>query len=404
MIDQEVIPSHNPEEEYSIGNQQENQRTDFLEISVIAEIIQLIEQIDNKCQGQIGEDIVNERIKQVSYSKILCNVYGKDVTYLIKAYAQLGIAYLDITYYEQAQEHLLKAFKLNENLSDESNLNMKEYQIKILVNLSKCYLENDKENAALQICERSLKMNQTLFGEEHISNADIYYVLAKINTKMKNYETAIENLRKMYNIFEKIYGLESEKIAKLCMEIGQVYDMWNLENDSVEYYRKSYEIWEKIINDDNYEVLFQIAMKLSDLLTKLQKDEEAYHILCETDEKYGEKTTIQPRDRFKYQQTRIQKCKSKNDLNLVLDEYLRLEKFLDEQMENQKTLAKTCVSIGYIYLELGEKQKCLDYLSKAEHIFKVNGDKKYEDDIQQRKIDIQKQPEQSQHDESEFAD
>ena len=66
MIDQEVIPSHNPEEEYSIGNQQENQRTDFLEISVIAEIIQLIEQIDNKCQGQIGEDIVNERIKQVS--------------------------------------------------------------------------------------------------------------------------------------------------------------------------------------------------------------------------------------------------------------------------------------------------------------------------------------------------
>ena len=155
------------EDEHS--NQKVNHRTDFLEISVIAEIIQLIEQIDNKCQGQIGEEIV-----------ILCNVYGKDVTYLIKAYAQLGIAYLDITYYEQAQEHLLRAFKLNEDLSDESNLNMEEYQIKILVNLSKCYLENDKENAALQICERSLKMNQTLFGEEHISNADIYYVLANI--------------------------------------------------------------------------------------------------------------------------------------------------------------------------------------------------------------------------------
>ena len=188
------------------------------------------------------------------------------------------------------------------------------------------------------------------------------------------------------------------------MEIGQVYDMWNLENDSIEYYRKSYEIWEKIINDDNYEVLFQISMKLSDLYSKLKKDEEAYNILCETDAKYEEKTKILPRDRFKYQQMRIQKCKIKNELNLVLEEYLRLEKFLDEQSENQKTLAKTCVSIGYIYLELGEKQKCIDYLSKAEHIFKVNGDKKYEADIQQRKNDILKQPEQSQQEESEFAD
>ena len=90
---------------------------DFLEVSVISEIIQMVEQIDSKCKGQIGEDIVNERIKQLAYSKILCNVYGKDITYLIKAYTNLGIAYLDIEYYEQAQEHLLNAFKLNETLS-----------------------------------------------------------------------------------------------------------------------------------------------------------------------------------------------------------------------------------------------------------------------------------------------
>ena len=75
---------------------------DFLELSVISEIIQIIEQIDYKCKGQKGEEIVHERIKQLAYSKVLCNVYGKDITYLIKAYANLGIAYLDIEYYEQA--------------------------------------------------------------------------------------------------------------------------------------------------------------------------------------------------------------------------------------------------------------------------------------------------------------
>ena len=153
---------------------------DFLEVSVISEIIQIVEQIDSKCKGQIGEDIVNERIKQLAYSKILCNVYGKDITYLIKAYTNLGIAYLDIEYYEQAQEHLLNAFKLNENLSSDDNMSMKEYQIKILINLSKCYLEDSKGrlDIAQQISEKSLSMNKKFFGEDHVSNADIYYILS----------------------------------------------------------------------------------------------------------------------------------------------------------------------------------------------------------------------------------
>ena len=225
--------------------EQQQEENNFLEISVISEILQTIDQIESRCKGQVGEDIVNERIKQVAYAKILCNVYNKDITYLIKAYTQLGIAYYDINYFEQAQEHLLNAFKLNENLSDEDNLNMKEYQIKILINLAKCYLENEKLEAALQISERSLKMNQTLFGENHISNADIYYVLAKINTKMKNYKIAIDNLRNMFEIYEKIYGFDSEKTAKICMEMGQIYELWNNLNDAIEYYNNSYKIWEK---------------------------------------------------------------------------------------------------------------------------------------------------------------
>ena len=381
-----------------------NQTKSFLEVSLVAEIIESIEQIEDACNGKSGEYIVNERIKQVAYAKILCNVYNKDITYLIKSFAYLGIAYLDISYFEQAQEHLLTAFKLNENLSDESNMNMKEFQIKILVNLSKCYYENDKENAALQICERSLKMNQTLFGNDHISNADIYYVIAKIHTKMKNYETAIEYLRKMYSLFESTYGIESEKIAKLSMEIAQIYQMWQLLNDSIEYYRKAYEIWAKIITDNHYEVLFDISIKLSDLYTQLQKDDESYTILCETDEKYSLKTERHIKERCIYQQYRIQKSKAKKDLNLILEEYLQLEKIMEETTENQKTLAKTCISIGYIYLELGAREKCLEYLSKAEHIFKVNGDTKFERDIQQRKIEIQKQQEQSQYEENEFVD
>lgn len=103
----------------------------------------------------------------------------------LKSLNLVRLAYIDINYFEQAQEHLLNAFKLNENVSQDLNVSSKEYQIKILINLAKCYLENNKVSAALSITEKSLKMNQTLFGEEHVSNADIFYVLAKVIFKVK---------------------------------------------------------------------------------------------------------------------------------------------------------------------------------------------------------------------------
>ena len=370
--------------------EQQQEENNFLEISVISEILQTIDQIESRCKGQVGEDIVNERIKQVAYAKILCNVYNKDITYLIKAYTQLGIAYYDINYFEQAQEHLLNAFKLNENLSDEDNLNMKEYQIKILINLAKCYLENEKLEAALQISERSLKMNQTLFGENHISNADIYYVLAKVNTKMKNYKTAIDNLRNMFEIYEKIYGFDSEKTAKICMEMGQIYELWNNLNDAIEYYNNSYKIWEKIITDDNYEVLFQLAILLSELYAKVDKGEDAYQILKSTDDNYSDKIQRSLKNRVVFQRCRIKASSYVKDMDLYLQENLKLEEILNETNENQKTLAKTCISIGYIYLEKNEKNKCLEYFQKAEKIFIVNGDNKLGNDIKNRILEVQK--------------
>jgi len=157
-----------------------NPATLFLENSIVNELIHNIDSIDTQCRGKIGEEIVEFRIKQLAYSKILCNVYEKDMMYIIKSYTQLGISYIDISYFEQAQEHLLNAFKLIENINDDVIISSKEYQIKILINLAKCYLENGKTSAAFSICEKSLKINQTLMGEDHVSNADIYYVLAKV--------------------------------------------------------------------------------------------------------------------------------------------------------------------------------------------------------------------------------
>ena len=366
--------------------------TNFLEISVIAEMFQIIEQIETNCKGKVGEDIVNERIKQVAYAKILCNIYHKDIKYLIKAYSALGIAYFDISYFEQAQEHLLNAFKLNENLTDEDNLNMKEQQIKILINLAKCYLENDKVNPALQISERSLKMNKAIFGDDHISNGDIYYVISKANTKLGNYKTAIENLKEMYEIYEKAEGANSEKTAKILMEIGQVYELWEMYNDAIDNYEKSYKIWEQIISNDEYEVLFHLSIKLADLYQKNNNADKAYSLLCQTDEKYGERTNRSTKQKFIYQKNRIKYSMFLKDAkDLYLEEYLRLESILTEADENPNALAKTCISIAVIFLDRRDKEKCLEYYHKAARIFENNGNETRLAEVKAKIEDIESQ-------------
>ena len=53
------------------------QINDILENTIISEMIQNLDILDNNCRGKIGEDIVEMRIKQLAYSKILFNVQNE---------------------------------------------------------------------------------------------------------------------------------------------------------------------------------------------------------------------------------------------------------------------------------------------------------------------------------------
>jgi tetratricopeptide (TPR) repeat protein len=97
---------------------------------------------------------------------------------------------------------------------------------------------------------------------------------------MKNYKVSIENLSSMFDIYEKLYGFDSEKSAKICMELGQIYELQGDLNNSIEYFRNSYNIWEKIIKDSSqYEVFITLSMKLAELFEKAENFQNAYEIL-----------------------------------------------------------------------------------------------------------------------------
>lgn len=97
---------------------------------------------------------------------------------------------------------------------------------------------------------------------------------------MKNYKVSIENLSSMFEIYEKLYGFDSEKSAKICMELGQIYELQGDINNAIEYYRNSYTIWEKIISDSSqYEQLVTLSMQLAELFEKNENFQNAYEVL-----------------------------------------------------------------------------------------------------------------------------
>ena len=364
-----------------------------LDSEIVNNIIEKIRNIQEKCKDNTSEETLDDRKDQLAYAKIVTNIYNKDIKFLIEAHTELGICYLENDYYEQANEHLIEALKFNENLSSEDNLTMKEYQIKISVNLARSFLKSEKYEEAEKLCEKILNINKILFGEDHPSNADIYYILSKVNTHNEKYSEAVDNLRCMFEIFEKIYGFNSDRIAKICMELARIYEIWGKMDETIEYYTNSYKIWENIIDDDNYEILFEIAMKLSEIFKKTNNVIDSYNIIVETDDKYTNKGNRSLKDRVILQKLRIDLCSNLKDMDLYLKENLKLEEMLEKEDKSKKTLAKIYVNIGYIYLENGDKNKCLEYLKKAEKIFSIYGDAKNFDDITKRINELKKDEE-----------
>ena len=185
------------------------------------------------------------------------------------------------------------------------------------------------------------------------------------------------------------------------MEMGQIYELDEKYNDSIQFYENAFNIWKKVINDNSYEVLFQIAMKLSELYYQVGDFKNSYEKLILTEQEFGDKIQRSLKDRVVYQRCRIKACTKNNDINTLLNENFRLVEILKETDENKKTLAKTLVEIGTIYLENNEKERGLDYLNQARKIFNENGDKKCEKEINNKIQEIKNQMSDGQEQENE---
>ena len=361
-----------------------NPSNDFLEISLINEIKQIINRLELQCQGKIGEQVVENRCRQLSYAHVLVDIYKKPISNLIEPSAKLGEAYFDIKYYEQAKEHIKNALTYNEDPSNTQNEVLSDdYYLRLTTKLSKCHLETKLYDSALKLAERSLYENQKLFGEEDISNAQIYEIMYQCEKNLGNKLKAIEYLKILFNLYEKIYSQMSEQCAFICNEIGELYKSLGKIQEAIEYYLKCYNIKEELTKTSNqFEELFQISIKIGELYAEEQEYNKAYEILKKTDDDYNNGYNRTIKDRVIYQRLICSITSFLEDNTHYLNELLKLENILKDYNENKKTLARTYLQIGHVYKKRKEIQKSLEYFKKAEEIFVEHKDMKLIGDVQ----------------------
>lgn len=154
---------------------------------VLSEYVKDREDIGDK------EGVIQVRIHQMALCKVLVNVHNRSPLNLVQAHTNLGESYLNNEYYEQALEHLGAALKLNGSLFNQIE-DTKPYHTHILTLLGKCYMGAGGTDDALGLLEKALKMNQSLLGDDHISNSPILSALSQVQIKKKDYAKALDCL------------------------------------------------------------------------------------------------------------------------------------------------------------------------------------------------------------------
>ena len=370
-----------------------NPANDFLEISLINEIKNTINQLEVKCQGEIGEPLVEDRCRQLSYAHVLVDIYKKPISYLIEPSAKLGEAYYDMKYYEQSKEHIENALTYNADPSiNKSEELTNDYLFRLIVKLSKCHLETNSFESSLKFATRALEENIKLYGEDDISNAEIYTIMSQCEKNMGDYLKAIEHLKKLLKLDEIIYHEISEQCASICNEIADLNRLTKNIPEAIDYYLKLYRIKEELVKENcKIEELFQISIKIGELYAEQKEYKKAYEFLKRTNEEYNNGFNRTIKDRVIYQRFICTVASFFEDTDCHLNELFILEKIIKDYSENRKALARTYLEIGHIYKKRKEIKNSLEYFMKAEQIFIQNNDMKLLVEVQKIIKEIKKE-------------
>ena len=293
------------------------QQADEVEDKICGELEDKVNSLNEYVNEVKGEQVIQVRVQQLALCKVLVNVHKKNIFILVKAYTSLGEAYLASKYYEQALDHLTTALKLNGSLFSQLD-ETKQYHAFILTLLGKCYMQAGSLADALGLLEKSLKMNKTVLGEEHFSNAGIYTTLSKVYLKKKDYDNAINYLSQVWELTEKSFGKDGLEIAQVYHDFAVAYSKKKDFPEAVKYQQKALENYRA--NEFDLEKRAEACITCSEWLVKIPDFDQALTCLNEAEEIFEQTYGLVDK----------KTCKLKRDIALLLLKANRYNEALEE--------------------------------------------------------------------------
>lgn len=135
-------------------------------------------------------------------------------------------------------------------------------------------MEGGDVDDALDLLERSLKMNKTILGEDDFSNCSIYIIMAHIYLKKKMYDQAIQQLLLVKDLSEAKFGTNSETTASVFLELADAYVKKEDYEQAIEYQKKAFDTYKELESVDP-KILGSIAIKLSEMYEQAEMINEA---------------------------------------------------------------------------------------------------------------------------------
>eukprot|EP00347_Sterkiella_histriomuscorum_P020213 403338658 len=354
---------------------QTDQYNDYDEIDykICGELEEKNRALDEFAQSQPPEGVIQVRIQQLALCKVLVNIHKKDLFILVRAYTNLGEAYLNYKYYEQALDHLTTALKLNGSLFSKLE-ETKQYHSNILTLLGKCYMEAGNHKDALSLLEKSLKMNKQVQGEDHPSNSPILVAISHVHQKLKDFETAIQILYQVWELNQAKFGDNSEEVAKAYIELASAHLKKKDFGEAIKLQQKALTVYQSIEGFRDTDLVANIALTLSEWLEKVGQIDEGLEALKQAEQIYEYNYSVVDKRTCKVKRNIALLYLKKENYNEALEELKEVEE-LEKSLygDNSSQLAKTYKVIGTLYIINNNPGEAKDYLMRAHAIFESKG-------------------------------